>query len=121
MIFAKLEKLLWQLDGNSIPKIGYCYFWPGLIAIPKNTLPILLCGEFCVNPLCFSPLWNFAGISNVQLFLTWEFCANPLCSSSVGNFARISNTQFLQTWVFCVPNLSISPVFGISLGITCPE
>jgi hypothetical protein len=28
------------LHGNSIPKIGCHYFWPGLIALPKNTLPI---------------------------------------------------------------------------------
>ncbi len=26
------------LHGNSIPKIGSNYFWPGLIALPKNTL-----------------------------------------------------------------------------------
>jgi hypothetical protein len=25
---------------NSIPKIGYHYFWPGLTALLKNTLPI---------------------------------------------------------------------------------
>jgi len=29
------------LHGNSIPKIGYHYFWPRLIALPKNTLPII--------------------------------------------------------------------------------
>jgi len=28
------------LDENSIPKIGCHYFWPGLIALPKNTIPI---------------------------------------------------------------------------------
>jgi hypothetical protein len=28
------------LHENSIPKIGCHYFWPGLIALPKNTLPI---------------------------------------------------------------------------------
>ncbi len=28
------------LHGNSIPKIGFHYFWPGLIALPKNTFPI---------------------------------------------------------------------------------
>jgi hypothetical protein len=28
------------LNGNSIPKIGCHYFWPGLVALPKNTLPI---------------------------------------------------------------------------------
>ncbi len=28
------------LHGNSNPKIGCHYFWPGLIALPKNTLPI---------------------------------------------------------------------------------
>jgi hypothetical protein len=27
------------LHGNSIPKDRH-YFWPGLIALPKNTLPI---------------------------------------------------------------------------------
>jgi hypothetical protein len=75
-------------------------------------------------------LWNFAGISNIQRFLTWEFCANPLRSSFVGNFAGISNIQFFLTWEFCanpllgfqtfnffelgnfVPTLSISPVLG---------
>jgi hypothetical protein len=30
------------LHGNSIPKIGWHYFWPGLIALTKNTLPIKL-------------------------------------------------------------------------------
>jgi hypothetical protein len=29
------------LHGNSIPKIGCHYFWPGLIALLKNTLPII--------------------------------------------------------------------------------
>jgi hypothetical protein len=29
------------LQRNSIPKIGYHYFWPGLIALPKNTLKTL--------------------------------------------------------------------------------
>ncbi len=29
------------LHGNSIPKIGCHYFWPALIALPKNTLTIL--------------------------------------------------------------------------------
>jgi hypothetical protein len=29
------------LHGNSIPKIGCHYFWPGRIAFPKNTLPIV--------------------------------------------------------------------------------
>jgi len=28
------------LHENSNPKIGYHYFWPVLIALPKNTLPI---------------------------------------------------------------------------------
>ncbi len=28
------------LHGNSIHKIGCHYFWPGLIALPKNTPPI---------------------------------------------------------------------------------
>jgi hypothetical protein len=28
------------LHGNSIPKFGWHYFWPALIALPKNTLPI---------------------------------------------------------------------------------
>ncbi len=28
------------LHGNPIPKIGCHYFWPGLIALPKNTLTI---------------------------------------------------------------------------------
>jgi len=35
------EKGTSHLDGNSIPKIGCHYFWPGLIALPKNTLPIV--------------------------------------------------------------------------------
>ncbi len=30
------------LHENSIPKFGYQYFWPGLIALPKNTLPIYI-------------------------------------------------------------------------------
>jgi hypothetical protein len=29
-----------RLHGNSILKIGCHYFWPGLIALPKNTLPV---------------------------------------------------------------------------------
>jgi len=29
------------LQGISIPKIGCHYFWPELIALPKNTLPIM--------------------------------------------------------------------------------
>jgi len=28
------------LNGNSIPKFGCHNFWPRLIALPKNTLPI---------------------------------------------------------------------------------
>jgi hypothetical protein len=28
------------LNGNSTPKFVWHYFWPGLIALPKNTLPI---------------------------------------------------------------------------------
>jgi hypothetical protein len=30
------------LHGNSIPKIGCPYFWPGLITFAKNTLPIVV-------------------------------------------------------------------------------
>jgi len=30
------------LHGNSIPSFGCHYFWPGLLALPKNTLPIVL-------------------------------------------------------------------------------
>ncbi len=30
------------LHGNSTPKIGCHYFWPGLISLLKNTLPILV-------------------------------------------------------------------------------
>jgi hypothetical protein len=30
------------LHANSIPNIGCHYFWPGLIALPKNTLPIMM-------------------------------------------------------------------------------
>jgi hypothetical protein len=30
------------LHGNSSPKFGCHYFWPRLIALPRNTLPILL-------------------------------------------------------------------------------
>jgi hypothetical protein len=29
------------LHENSIPNIGCDYFWPGLIALPKNTPPIM--------------------------------------------------------------------------------
>jgi len=38
------------LHGNYIPKIGCHYFWPGLIALPKNrvrTLPIVLVDVIC--------------------------------------------------------------------------
>ncbi len=30
------------LHENSIPSIGCHYFWPGLIALPKNTRPIMM-------------------------------------------------------------------------------
>jgi hypothetical protein len=30
------------LHENSITKIGCLYFWPGLIALPKNTLPKMM-------------------------------------------------------------------------------
>jgi hypothetical protein len=30
------------LHVNSIPNIGCHYFWPGLIALPKNTLDLLV-------------------------------------------------------------------------------
>jgi hypothetical protein len=30
------------LHGKSIPNIGCHYFWPGLIALPKNTPPIMM-------------------------------------------------------------------------------
>ncbi len=34
-----MTRLLLWLHGNSIPLIGCHYFWPGLIALPNNTLP----------------------------------------------------------------------------------
>jgi hypothetical protein len=34
-----MTRLLLWLHGNSIPKIDCLYFWPGLIALPKSTLP----------------------------------------------------------------------------------
>jgi hypothetical protein len=37
------------LHGNSIPKIGWHYFWPRQIALPNNTLPILLLIVFHIN------------------------------------------------------------------------
>jgi hypothetical protein len=37
------------LHGNSIPKIGCHYFWPRQIALPINTLPILLLIVFHIN------------------------------------------------------------------------
>jgi len=37
------------LHGNSIPKIGCQYFWPRLIAHPKNTLPICKSNEIIVG------------------------------------------------------------------------
>ncbi len=101
------------MDGNSIPKIGYHYFWPGLIARPKNTLPILLHWEFCrdfkhsissnlgilCQPSLFLPFvefcWDFehSTFSNLGILcqpslflLSGEFCANPLHFSCVGNF-----------------------------------
>jgi hypothetical protein len=45
------------LHANSIPKIGCHYFWPGLIGLPKNTLPTYsnVCGS---NPLI--PIFNCA-------------------------------------------------------------
>jgi len=50
------------LHGNSIPKIGYHYFRPELIALPKNTLLIF----FYFRLICW-------GASQVQLFF---FCCN---------------------------------------------
>jgi len=34
-----MTQLSHWLHANSIPKIGCHYFWPGLLALPKNTLP----------------------------------------------------------------------------------
>jgi hypothetical protein len=39
--FTPLPATSHSLHGNSIPNIGCHYFWPGLIALPKNTLPYL--------------------------------------------------------------------------------
>jgi hypothetical protein len=37
-----MTQLSHWLHANSISKIGCRYFWPGLIALPKNTLPNVL-------------------------------------------------------------------------------
>jgi hypothetical protein len=34
------QRIVHGLHGNSISKIGCDCFWPGLLALPKNTLPI---------------------------------------------------------------------------------
>jgi hypothetical protein len=39
------------LHGNCIPKIGRHYFWPGLTALPENTLTY--CGPWFSVELCF--------------------------------------------------------------------
>jgi hypothetical protein len=39
MTLHSMMQLSHWLHAYSIPKIGCHYFWPGLIALPKNTLP----------------------------------------------------------------------------------
>ncbi len=43
------------LHGNFIHKIGCHYFWPGLIALPKNTLPIQHWGSNGLSVLLYYP------------------------------------------------------------------
>jgi len=43
--------LEYWLHGNSIPKMGCHYFWPGLTALPKKSLPILGQGHFLAPPM----------------------------------------------------------------------
>jgi hypothetical protein len=42
------------LHGNSIPKIGYHYFWPWLVALPMNTLSI----EWKEEKICQKHIYN---------------------------------------------------------------
>ncbi len=48
-----MTQLLIGRHGNSIPQIGYHYFWHGLLALRKNTLPIehytLLNARYCID------------------------------------------------------------------------
>jgi hypothetical protein len=44
------------LHGNFIPNINYHYFWHGLIAFPKNTLPIYINCLYLPNVIISSSL-----------------------------------------------------------------
>jgi hypothetical protein len=51
------------LHGNSIPKIGCHYFSPGLIALPKNTLPI---GLFKFLIIVLIKIWPSTNVYHIQ-------------------------------------------------------
>jgi hypothetical protein len=67
------------LHGNSIPRIGYHYFWRGLTALPKNTLRI---GVSLLLLLCITLRWNEVNEIST-FFLALPTKARILCLDSL--------------------------------------
>jgi len=60
------------LHGNSIPKIGCHYFWSGLIALPKNTLPIILGKEDGWRTGRIQGRLHFSSRRQLQYIIIWS-------------------------------------------------
>jgi hypothetical protein len=58
------------LHGNSIPNIGCHYFWPGLIALSKNTLPDLFTNFATSENWKMAKETNRLMISRKRIFLS---------------------------------------------------
>jgi hypothetical protein len=126
------------LHGNSIPKIGGRYFWPGLIALPKN----ILASRYKVPPhwvifmdIRFEPVklkkLKSARTLSVGYALEWgDYCNEATMRWEKSGLPRYSSPQNGGTyqawriigWIFCkdrreVVELTDQP--GTGLKILC--
>jgi len=77
------------LHGNSIPKIGCHYFWPGLRALPKNTLPSILTQlegvhiNKCKSILCMGSIYIY-----IYIYIHLGLRKNIILVHQVGDCAN---------------------------------
>ncbi len=99
-----LTQLLIWLHGNSITKIGCHYFWPGLIALPKNTLPIIMkASNINIKSIFIS--------TTFQVFMPLQtskiLCQSITCTSFSHTNTLINAPKVLRFSIGHLPNFAL--------------
>jgi hypothetical protein len=90
-----MTQLLIGCNRNSICKISCHYFWPGLIALPKNTLPIQSFWKIVESP-CTSKIKEKFMVSSVLIpfTLVWLILTINIYAPS-----NITDVTMFPIWV----------------------